>query len=190
MTVREESEFEKMLAGRPYEAGNPDLVRRRARARGLMRRFNASREEWARASLLASLLGAMGTGVLVEPPFYCDYGTQIRLGDGVAINLNCVVLDCAAVRIGDRSLLGPSVQIYTAAHPVDPAEQRRGLESAAPVTIGENVWIGGGAIVCPGVTIGADTTVGAGNIVVRDLPPGVLAVGTPCRVVRRAVSSR
>ena len=127
----------------------------------------------------------MGTGVLVEPPFYCDYGSQIHVGHRVTINFNCVVLDCATVRIGDHVLLGPSVQIYTAEHPVDPGERRHGLESAAPVMIGENVWIGGGAIVCPGVTLGADTTVGAGSVVVRGIPPGVLAVGNPCHGVRR-----
>ena len=184
-------EYEKMLAGELYDAGDPELVRRRTRARRLTREFNASREDEAglRASLLAELLGGVGTGVLVEPPFYCDYGSQIRIGDHVAINFNCVVLDCAAVRIGNHALLGPLVQIYTAEHPVDPVERGRGLESAAPVTIGENAWIGGGAIVCPGVTIGAGTTVGAGSVVVRDLPPDVLAVGNPCRVVRRAVST-
>jgi maltose O-acetyltransferase len=167
-------------------------VRRRARARRLTRRFNASGEDEGalRAALLAELLGGVGTGVLVEPPFHCDYGSQTRLGDGVAVNFNCVVLDCAAVRIGDRTLLGPSVGIYTAEHPVDPTDRRGGLESAAPVTIGEDVWIGGGAIICPGVTIGAGTTVGAGSVVVRDLPAGVVAVGNPCRVVRRAVSTR
>jgi maltose O-acetyltransferase len=176
-----------MLAGELYDARDPDLVQRRIRARRLTRQFNASREdeEELRGSLLAGLLGGLGTGVLVEPPFYCDYGSQIHVGHRVAINFNCVVLDCAAVRIGDHALLGPSVQIYTADHPVDPAERRRGLETAAPVAIGENAWLGGGVIVCPGVTIGADTTVGAGSVVVRDLPPGVLAVGNPCRAVRR-----
>lgn len=191
MTIRESSEYGKMLAGEPYDASDPGLVQRRVRARRLTRRFNASREdeEALRASLLSELLGGVGTGVLVEPPFYCDYGSQIQIGHRVAINFNCVVLDCALVRIGDDALLGPSVQVYTAGHPVDPGERRRGLESAAPVTIGENAWIGGGAIVCPGVTIGAGTTVGAGSVVVTDLPPGVLAAGNPCRVVRPAVST-
>lgn len=184
----EGGEFERMLAGELYDARDPELVRRRIRARRLAREFNASHEDdkGVRASLLAELLGGVGTGVQVEPPFFCDYGSRIRLGDHVAVNFNCVVLDCAAVRIGDHALLGPSVQVYTAGHPVDPAERRRGLESAAPVTIGEDVWIGGGAIVCPGVPIGSGTTVGAGSVVIRDLPPGVLAVGNPCRVVRRA----
>jgi len=187
----EGSEYEQILAGRMYDASDPELVHRRARARGLTRRFNLSREdeEEMRASLLAELLGEVGADVLVEPPFQCDYGSQIQIGDQVAINFNCVVLDCASVRIGDHALLGPSVQIYTAEHPVDPGERRRGLESAAAVTIEENVWIGGGAIVCPGVRIGAGTTVGAGSVVVRDLPPGVLAVGNPCRVVREVFST-
>lgn len=190
MTDREDSEYRKMLAGEPYDARDPELVRRRIRARRLTRQFNAALEEELRASLLAGLLGSVGTGVLIEPPFYCDYGSQIHIGSRVAINFNCVVLDCAAVRIGDHALLGPSVQVYTAEHPVDPEERRRGLESAAPVKIGQNVWIGGGAIICPGVTIGAGTTIGAGSVVVTDLPPGVLAVGNPCRVVRRLVSTR
>ena len=188
---RERSEYEKMLVGELYDAGDPELVRRRVRARRLTREFNATHEDEAglRVSLLAELLGGVGMGVLIEPPFYCDYGSQIQIGDQVAINFNCVVLDCASVRIGDHALLGPSVQVYTAEHPVDPGERRRGLESAEAVKIEENVWIGGGAIICPGVTIGADTTVGAGSVVVRDLPPGVLAVGNPCRVVRRAVNT-
>lgn len=134
-----------MLAEELYDAGDPELLRRRVRARRLTRQFNASREDEAclRASLLAELLGGMGTGVLVEPLFYCDYGSQIRIGDHVAVNFNCVVLDCAAVRIGDHALLGPLVQIYTAEHPVDPVERRRDIESAAPVTIGAGTTVGG-----------------------------------------------
>jgi len=176
-----------MLAGELYNARDPELVRARARARGLTRRFNASHEDGAAsgASLLDELLGSRGAGGVIEPPFYCDYGSHIHLGDRVEINFNCVVLDCATVRIGDRVLLGPSVQVYAAHHPVAPAERLRGLELASPVTIEENVWVGGGAIVCPGTTIGANTTIGAGSVVVDDIPSGVLAVGNPCRVVRR-----
>lgn len=182
----ERTEHEKMLAGELYDASDPGLVQARARARRLTRLFNASSEDEdkLRASLLCELLGAMGTNVLIEPSFSCDYGSNIHLGDDVAINFNCVVLDCTTVQIGDHVLFGPSVQIYTAHHPVSPVERLRGLELASPVTIGENVWIGGGAIVCPGVTIGAGTTIGAGSVVVHDIPAGVLAVGNPCRVVR------
>ncbi len=146
MTARESGEYGRMLAGELYEARDPELVRRRIRARRLTREFNASREdeEGLRTSLLTELFGGVGAGVLVEPPFYCDYGSQIQIGDRVAINFNCVVLDCATVRIGDDALLGPSVQIYTAEHPVDPVERRRGLESAAPVTIGRMSGSGAG----------------------------------------------
>lgn len=177
-----------MLAGELSDARDPELVRRRVRARRLAREFNASGEddEGVRASLLAGLPGGVGTGVLVEPPFFCGRGPRVRPGDHVAATLDCVVLDCAAVRLGDHALLGPPVQVHAAGPPVDPAGRRREPESAAPVTTGEDAWIGGGAIVCPGVTIGAGTTVGTGSVVVRDLPPGVLAVGNPCRVVRRA----
>ncbi len=176
-----------MLAGELYDAADPELVQARTRARRLTRCFNASHEDEPslRASLLGELLGTVGTRVVIEPPFYCDYGSNIHLGDHVEINFNCVVLDCTTVRIGDRVLLGPSVQIYAAHHPVNPRERLRDLELASPVTIEENAWIGGGAIICPGVTIGADTTIGAGSVVVRDIPSGVLAVGNPCRVVQR-----
>ena len=183
----ERTEHEKMLAGELYDAGDPGLAQARARARRLTGFFNRSNEgeDDLRASLLRELLGSMGTNVLIEPSFSCDYGSTIHIGNDVAINFNCVILDSTTVRIGDHVLFGPSVQIYTAHHPVSPVDRLRGLELASPVTIGENVWIGGGAIVCPGVTIGAGTTIGAGSVVVRDIPAGVLAVGNPCRVVRR-----
>lgn len=184
---QERTEYEKMLAGELYDAYDPGLAQARAMARRLMRYFNNSRENESdvRASLLQSLLGAVGTRVVIEPPFYCDYGCTIQIGNDVAINFNCTVLDGNTVRIGDRVLFGPSVQILTAHHPVAPAERLRGLELTSPVTIGENAWLGGGVIVCPGVTIGANTTIGAGSVVVRTIPAGVLAVGNPCRVVRR-----
>lgn len=180
------SQRERMLRGDPYLATDPELAAARTRARLLWRRFNASSPEdlTERDLILRELMGEVGDDVVVEPPFYCDYGTQIELGDGVFINMNCVFLDPAAIRVGARAFLGPGVQLLTATHPLDAAERVAGPESALPITIGERAWLGGGVIVCPGVTIGADTTIGAGSVVTRDVPAGVLAVGNPCRVVR------
>jgi maltose O-acetyltransferase len=176
----------KMLAGELYLASAPELVAKRARARELTRRYNATspRERDARRRLLTQLLTTVGEDVEIEPPFHCDYGTQIVIGAGVYINVGCVVLDCAQVVIGDQALLGPGVHIYAATHPVDPGVRRSGRELAAPVSIGADVWLGGGAIVCPGVTIGAGTTIGAGSVVTRAIPPGVVAAGNPCRILR------
>ena len=137
-----------------------------------------------RRALLEQLLARVGAGAWIEPPFFCDYGWNVTLGDGAFLNFNCVILDCAAVEIGERTLLGPAVQLCAATHPVDPAERATGLENAKPITIGRNVWIGAGAIVGAGVTIGDDSVVGAGSIVLRDVPASVLAAGNPCRVIR------
>ena len=120
----------------------------------------------------------------IEPPFFCDYGTNIELGDKVFFNFNCVILDVAKVTIGSNVMFGPAVQIYTATHPMDAEERRSGLEFAKPVRIGNDVWLGGGVIVCPGVTIGDAAVIGAGSVVVRDIPAGVFAAGNPCRVIR------
>ena len=184
MTVRDA-----MLAGEPYRADDPELVAARRRARGLLARFNAvdplaDDEADRRAELLRELFGAVGPGVDVTPPFFCDYGTQIRVGERFYANAGCVILDCAAVSIGDRVLLGPGVQIYAATHPLDPAERAAGWESAKPVTIGDDVWVGGGAILLPGVTVGAGSVIGAGSVVTRDVPPGTVAAGNPCRALR------
>lgn len=177
---------ERMLAGDLYDASDPELVRRRARARDLMSRFNASRpdDEALRRALLRDLLGRCGERLLIEPPFYCDYGENIELGDNVFINFACVFLDCARIRIGDNAMIAPNVQLYTGYHPLDARERIKGPEYAAPITIENNVWLGGGVIVCPGVTIGSNTTIGAGSVVTKDVPAGVLAYGNPCRVVR------
>lgn len=181
------SQRERMLAGELYEAGDADLVRRRARARDLTARYNASRQDdpAARQSLLRQLLGRCGEQVWIEPPFYCDYGENIELAAKVYLNFGCVMLDCAPIRLGQNVLVGPYVQFYTTHHPLDARERIKGLELAAPITVAEGVWLGGGAILCPGVTIGANTTIGAGSVVTKDIPAGVLAVGNPCRVVRR-----
>ncbi len=180
------SEKQKMLAGELYDCKDPELVDMRFRARRLMRLYNTSTEEQLdlRQDLLAELLGHRGQGVWIEPPFYFDYGSFIELGDKVYLNVNCVILDCNRVRIGDQTMLGPSVQIYAAYHPIDAVERCGGPEYAAPVTIGRQSWIGGGTIVCQGVSIGDRTTIGAGSVVTQDIPSDVFAAGNPCRVIR------
>jgi maltose O-acetyltransferase len=179
------TEREKMLAGELYDPLDPELVAARERARDLCQALNATREADAdgRRRILIDLFGAGGDEVWMQPPFYCDYGSNILLGRRVFFNFNCVVLDVCAVRIGDFTMFGPAVQIYTATHPLE-AELRRTREFARPVTIGSDVWVGGGAIICPGVTIGSRSVVGAGSVVTRDIPEDVLAAGNPCRVIR------
>lgn len=180
------TEREKMLAGELYDALDPDLVQARERARDLCLELNLSREseQEKRRQLLTELLGSGGNSAWIQPPFYCDYGNHIHLGERVYFNFNCVVLDVCEVRIGDYTFFGPAVQIYTATHPLD-ARLRRTQESGKPIRIGSDVWVGGGAILCPGVTIGDRTVIGAGSVVTKDIPAGVLAVGNPCRVIRQ-----
>lgn len=173
-----------MLAGELYDAGDPELVELRLRCEVLLRELNAEADEATRDALLARLLGAVGPGAVVRPPFTCDYGVNIRLGAGVFVNYDALVLDCAEVVVGDHAQLGPRVQLITADHPRHPVARRGGRECAFPVTIGPNAWIGAGVIVCPGVTVGEDAIVGAGSVVTRDVPPGVVAAGVPCRVLR------
>jgi maltose O-acetyltransferase len=184
--VEHRSEKQKMLAGELYIAADPELVADRKRARRLMRRFNQTTEEEIpeREGLLRELLGRAGARIEIEPPFYCDYGSHIYAGDHLYLNFDCVILDCARVRFGANVACGPGVHIYAATHPLDAGQRIKGPELARPVTIGDNVWIGGGAIVCPGVTIGDNSSIGAGSVVTRDIPPNVLAAGNPCRVVR------
>lgn len=178
---------ERMLAGKPYKAKDEELGRMHAKALKAMHTFNNSSpdERTKRMSLLNELFGTLGKNSEVNPPFYCDYGVHIYAGDQFFANYDCVILDCNEVRIGNRVFLGPKVQIYTATHPLNPAERREEWELAHPVTIEDDVWIGGGAIICPGVHIGAGTTIGAGSIVTRDIPANVLAAGNPCRVIRK-----
>jgi maltose O-acetyltransferase len=180
------SERQKMLAGDLYDPLDPELVSARVRARDLCQALNATREadEAGRRRILVDLFGAGGDSVWMQPPFFCDYGSHISLGTRVFFNFNCVVLDVCAVRVGDFTLFGPAVQIYTATHPLE-AELRRTREFGKPVTIGSDVWVGGGAIICPGVTIGSRSVVGAGSVVTRDIPDDVFAAGNPCRVVRQ-----
>lgn len=180
------SEKEKMLAGQLYNAMDPELVSERQSARDLLFEFNGTRPGTIgkRREILGRLLRAKGS-FFIEPPFQCDYGYNIAIGNNFYANFGCVILDVNTVAIGANCLLGPNVQIYTAAHPTDPAQRLTGLEFARPITIGDNVWIGGGAIVCPGVKIGRNVTIGAGSVVTRDIPDGVIAAGNPCRIIRR-----
>jgi maltose O-acetyltransferase len=180
------TEKEKMLAGELYDGFDPELVAERLRARELCQALGTLSPRAAqaeRAALLADLFG-VPTDACVTPPFFCDYGRNISLGRNVYFNFNCVVLDVAKVSIGDNVLFGPAVQVYTASHPLAAQERRRGLEFGRPIVIGHDVWLGGGAIVCPGVTIGDGAVIGAGSVVARDVPAGVLAAGNPCRVIR------
>lgn len=181
-----QTEKAKMLAGELYDSTDPQLVEERRRARRLCQSLNAlpaDAPDDERAVLLEALFGAR-TNVFVTSPFHCDYGRNIRLGRNVYFNFNCVVLDVAPVTIGDKVLFGPAVQVYTATHPLAAELRRTGLESAKPIAIGDDAWIGGGAILCPGVTIGARSVIGAGSVVTRDIPGDVFAAGNPCRVIR------
>jgi maltose O-acetyltransferase len=180
------SEKDKMLSGEFYNPLDPQLSAERRRARLLFKALNDTRDDQPeeRARLIRELIPAAGAGLWIEPPFYCDYGSNITLGDKVFFNFNCVVLDVAPVLIGSGVLIGPAVQIYAATHPLSAAGRRTGLESGQPVTIGDEVWVGGGVIICPGVRIGARSVIGAGSVVTRDIPAGVFAAGNPCRVIR------
>ena len=174
-----------MLAGELYDAYDPELVRARERVRFLCQELNATREadRELRRDLLLQIFGQGGDTVAVQPPFFCDYGYNIELGEKVFFNFNCIVLDVCKVTIGDYCQFGSGVQILTPLHPLD-AELRRKQEYGAPVTIGSDVWVGSGALILPGVNIGPRTVVGAGSVVTRSLPADVLAVGNPCRVLR------
>ncbi len=181
------SEREKMLAGELYDPMDAELVAGRERARDLCQALNATRESQTdeRRRILRELFGKGGDTVWMQPPFYCDYGTSIELGERVFFNFNCVVLDVCRVTIGDYTLFGPAVQIYTPLHPMN-AALRRKEEFGKPVEIGSDVWVGGGAIILPGVRIGSKCVIGAGSVVTRDIPDGMFAAGNPCRVIRPA----
>ena len=181
------TERQKMLAGQLYDALDPELVAARERARDLCQALNATREreQDERRRILGDLFGAGGDSVWMQPPFFCDYGSNIELGERVFFNFNCVVLDVCPVRIGSFTLFGPAVQIYTPLHPFN-AELRRKQELGKPIEIGDDVWVGGGAIILAGVRIGARAVIGAGSVVTRDVPDGMFAAGNPCRVIREA----
>jgi len=183
------TEREKMLAGELYDPLDAELVAARTRARDLCRALNDTREsdQHERRRLATALFGVGGDTVWMQPPFYCDYGTNIQLGERVFFNFNCVVLDVCPIRIGSFTLFGPAVQVYTPMHPFD-AVLRRREEFGKPVDIGPDVWVGGGAIILPGVRIGARAVIGAGSVVTRDVPDDVFAAGNPCRVIRSIAS--
>ena len=177
---------ELMLAGQPYDPLDTELAAARERARELCRALNLTREspEQERRQLLCALFATGGDSVWMQPPFHCDYGANIYLGTRVFFNFNCVVLDVCDVRIGDYTLFGPGVQILTPLHPLD-AKARRRQEFGKPVTVGPDVWVGGGALILAGVNIGARAVIGAGSVVTRDVPDDVFAAGNPCRVIRK-----
>ena len=177
---------DRMLRGELYNGADDEMVADFARAQDLLARFNgtAHAEQAERDAILAELLGSMGDGVVIRPPFRCEYGTPVSVGAGTFMNYDCVMLDVAAITIGAACQVATRVQFLTATHPIDPEPRRLGWESGEPIVVGDNVWLGGGAILCPGVTIGDDTVVGAGAVVTRDLPAGVIAVGTPARILR------
>jgi len=179
------SERQKMLAGELYDPLDPELVAARERSRDLCQALNVTREgqHEERRRILRELFGEGGDTVWMQPPFFCDYGSNVALGERVFFNFNCVVLDVCPVRIGSFTLFGPAVQIYTPMHPLD-AKLRRQQEFGKPVEIGSDVWVGGGAIILPGVRIGSGAVIGAGSVVTRDVPERTFAAGNPCRVVR------
>lgn len=181
------TQMAKMLAGELYVADDPELYAAQLLAQDLLARFNVTAADAGdeRRALLTSLFGKFGEGSVVKPTLRCDYGFNIAIGDRTFVNYDCVLLDCNRITIGSDVQFAPGVHVYTATHPIDAKERRSGVEYALPVTIEDGVWLGGGAIVCPGVTIGENTVVGAGSVVVQDLPANVVAVGNPCRVVRR-----
>ncbi len=183
--MNSETERQKMLSGRLYQAGDPDLAAERQAAAAWIVRYNAALALGVeqRLALLRERLDGAGDGAEIRPPFYCDYGWNIRIGAGVFLNFGCVILDVMPVVIGDGTQIGPAVQIYAADHPRDPAVRRSGREFGRPVSIGSNVWIGGGAIILPGVTIGDDAVIGAGSVVTRPVAAGATVVGNPARAV-------
>jgi maltose O-acetyltransferase len=180
------TEKEKMIAGELYDPLNKQLVEDRLRTRLLIKELNDTREDEIveRIQILQLLIPNAGVGLWLQPPFYCDYGYNMNLGEKVFFNFNCVVLDVAPVKIGSRTMFGPNVQVYTATHSLNHIERALGLEYAKPIVIGEDVWIGGSAVICPGVTIGDRTVIGAGSVVTKDIPADVFAAGNPCSVIR------
>ncbi len=182
--MRERSEKEEMLAGELYNSYDPELTAERRTARDLLRLYNSSSQDDDRTGILRRLFGSVGDGIFIEPPFYCDYGKYTFIGTNVYMNFGCVILDCNEVHIGDNVMFAPYVQLYAAHHPIQASERIKGPELASPIRIGNNVWIGGGAIVLPGATIGDNTTIGAGSVVTRDIPANVVAAGNPARVIR------
>ena len=175
-----------MLAGLPYDPKDPTLSAERLRAQALCHELNTlSPNEAARRAEVLNLLFGKAVTANITPPFFCDYGYNIELGENVYFNVNCVLLDVVRVNIGSNTLFGPGVHIYAATHSMSHIQRRIGLEFGAPVTIADDVWVGGGAIICPGVTIGSGCVIGSGSVVTKGIPSGVFAAGNPCRVIRK-----
>lgn len=181
------TEKDKMLAGMIYDANNdPALIAERLQCKELCRDYNElrPRDTETRDVLLRKILGESGEGLLIEQPFYCDYGYNIKVGNNFYANFNLVILDEAPVTFGDNVFIAPNCGFYTAGHPIDAVERNKGLEYARPIAVGNNVWIGAGVSVLPGVSIGDNCVIGAGSVVVKDIPPYSLAVGNPCRIIK------
>lgn len=182
-----EQEWQKMLRGEVYEALHPEFLRRLENTRDLLWEYNSLRpsEEKRREEIIRNLLGSCGEKFHINQPFRCDYGCNVYIGENFFANFNLTILDEGEVHIGDNVFIGPNVSIYTACHPLNPEERNTGVEWAEPITIGDNVWIGGSVTILPGVTIGDNAVIGAGSVVSKDIPAGSLAVGNPCRVIRK-----
>jgi maltose O-acetyltransferase len=180
------TEKEKMISGEYYNAFDPELVKGRRTAKNLLHSLNVKEYRVTKRAkeILNELIPNKGAGFYIEPPFHCDYGYNIICGENVYFNVNCVVLDCAPVTIGSNVFIAPNVQIYTASHPLN-AELRKSLENALPISIGDDCWIGGNSVICPGVTIGKGCVIGAGSVVTKDIPDNSLAVGNPAKIIRK-----
>ncbi len=180
------TEKEKMIAGELYFASDSQLLKERQNAQLLFQKFNAltELEKPLRNEILETLIGQLGNNLIIEPPFFCDYGYNINIGENVYINYNCCILDGTFVTIGDHCMFGPNVQIYTASHPLEHKARNSGQEFSKPITIGNNVWIGGNATICPGVTLGDNVVVGAGTVVTKDFPDDVLIGGNPAKIIK------
>jgi len=184
---REKTEKEKMLSGELYNANVPELLKGRDDSALKCKEFNETdrSDVQKRSEIMKKLFGKIGENCYITPNFVCDYGENIFLGNNVYMNYGVIMLDCAKIEIGDDCLIAPNVQFYAAAHPIDPVIRKKGLEFAKPITLGKNVWIGGSVIILPGVTIGDNTTIGAGSVVTKNIPENVVAAGNPCRILRR-----
>lgn len=183
------TEKEKMVAGEMYNPLDKQLVEDRIQTRLLLKALNETREDdvTERSRILEELVPHAAPDLWLQPPFYCDYGYNMIVGERVFFNFNCIVLDVAPVTIGSRTMFGPNVQVYTATHPLNHIERSSGLEYAKPIVIGEDVWVGGSAVICPGVKIGDRSVIGAGSVVTKDIPADVFAAGNPCKVIRSLV---
>ncbi len=182
------TEWNKLLVGEPHRTDDPYLVYLREKCRGLLTEYNATlrADDSRRREILAELLGTESReDLVIQPPFFCDYGVNLHIGRNFMANFDCVILDCAPVYIGDHVLLGPKVQIYPVFHPTDPVHRRDPVDISKPIRIGDDAWIGGGSILLPGVSVGDRSIVGAGSVVTRDVPADCIAAGNPCRVIRR-----